>query len=118
MIFLIDEDLPRSLGDVVRALGHEAKDIRDLGLRGSSDAQIAVFAKLNGYCLLTADKGFANVRAYPPHEYAGLVVLDLPPRATSATIHQLLRELLARSELVQELPGKLAVVHFGRIRLR
>ncbi|GAH98136.1 unnamed protein product [marine sediment metagenome] len=34
MQFLIDEDLPRSTGDLLRSYGHKAIDVRDIGLRG------------------------------------------------------------------------------------
>ena len=36
MQFLIDEDLPRSTGNLLRLYGHEAIDVRDIGLRGAS----------------------------------------------------------------------------------
>jgi predicted nuclease of predicted toxin-antitoxin system len=33
MRFLIDADLPRSVAEVIRRHGHEAIDVRDIGLR-------------------------------------------------------------------------------------
>ena len=53
MRFLIDEDLPRSTGDLLRQYGHEAIDVRDIGLRGSKDPEIAAYAQKNGLSLLT-----------------------------------------------------------------
>ena len=41
MSFLIDEDLPRSVGDLIWRHGHEAIDISDIGLRGAKDSRIA-----------------------------------------------------------------------------
>jgi len=35
MRFLIDEDLPRSTDDLLRRYGHEAIDVRDIGLSKS-----------------------------------------------------------------------------------
>ena len=35
--FLVDEDLPRSLAPPLRAVGLLAQDVRDIGLRGSTD---------------------------------------------------------------------------------
>ena len=52
MHFLIDEDLPRSTANILRQHGHEAMDVRDLGLRGARDADIAAYAKKNDLCLL------------------------------------------------------------------
>jgi predicted nuclease of predicted toxin-antitoxin system len=37
MKFLIDEDLPRSLGLLLTNYGHDAIDVRDIGLRGASE---------------------------------------------------------------------------------
>jgi len=45
MRFLIDEDLPRSTGDLLRRYGHEAVDVRDIGIRGAKDSQIATYAQ-------------------------------------------------------------------------
>ncbi len=41
MRFLIDEDLPRSTDNLLRQYGHEAIDVRDIGLRGATDTEIA-----------------------------------------------------------------------------
>jgi len=38
MRFLLDADLPRSASDTVRQRGHEAIDVRDIGLRDAKDA--------------------------------------------------------------------------------
>lgn len=103
---------------VLREMGFEAVDVRDVGLRGASDERIAAYAKERGLCLVTADGGFANIRQYPPVEYAGLVVLDLPPRATLPVILRLTREFFTNADLVRDLYGKLAVVAFGRVRIR
>ena len=118
MKFLVDEDLPRSAAPLLRELGYEAADVRDVGLRGASDDRIAAYARTNDFCIVTADGGFANIRQYPPGEYHGLIILDLPTRATVPMILRLLREFFAHSDIVRDLSGRLAIVAFGRIRLR
>lgn len=45
MKIVIDEDLHRSLGEVLRKLGHEVFDVRDHGLRGKSDEDVFRFAQ-------------------------------------------------------------------------
>ena len=118
MRFLIDEDLPRSISGLLRRYGHEAVDVRDIGLRGASDAEIASSAQNNGLCLLSADTGFSDIRNYPPEKYSGVVVLHLPAKATSSTILILLESLLVQTEVVDQLTGKLAIVESGRVRIR
>jgi hypothetical protein len=45
MRFLIDEDLPRSTGDLLMQYGHDAIDVRDIGLRGFKDSEVAAYAQ-------------------------------------------------------------------------
>ena len=118
MRFLIDEDLPRSLKDLFKRHGHEAVYARNAGLRGSSDREISLYAKKERLCLVTGDKDFSDVRNYPPREYSGLVVLRLPKNATARFIVSLLATFLQRGDLIGRMPGILAIVEPGRIRIR
>lgn len=123
MRFLIDADLPRSTRLVVENAGHEALDVRDVGLGdvGLGDAEdpaIAARAKADQLCLLTGDFGFADVRNYPPDQYAGLVVRELPKDATAEVILDLVQRLLDQVDVVSKLPARLVIVSFGRVRLR
>lgn len=118
MRFLIDEDLPHSVKDLLERYGHEAVDVRIIGFRGSKDHQIAALAKSKDLCLVTGDADFSDVRNYPPGRYAGIVVLRLPRTATASFIVNLLESFLRQEELIAQMPGKLAVVEPGRIRIR
>ena len=118
MRFLIDADLPRSLIKLIQSRGHEAIDVRDIGLGGSDDATIAAKAKADRSCLITGDFGFADIRNYPPTEYEGIVVLELPKDATASTIISIVDGLLQRDDVIEKLSGRLAVVSAARIRLR
>ncbi len=118
MRFLLDADLPRSASDTVRQRGHEAIDVRDIGLRDAKDAQIARHAQKEKLCLLTADQDFADIRNYPPAQYAGIAVLSLPRNATSSYINKLLDSFLQQDSILTQLPGKLAIVEPGRVRIR
>ncbi len=42
MRFLVDEDLPRSIDSLLQEYGHEAIDVRDIGLRGANDTDQSV----------------------------------------------------------------------------
>ena len=118
MLFLIDSDLPRSLAGVISSLGHEALDVRDLGLGAAPDERIAAEARQRGACLVTGDFGFADIRNYPPADYAGITVLEIPSDAGTEGILSLARSWLAQPDLLKLLPGRLAIVAPGRIRLR
>ncbi len=118
MRFLIDADLPRSTKGLLQRYGHDAFDVRDIGLASASDAKIARHAQEHALCLLTGDHDFADLRVYPPSQYSGLVVLHVPPDATAAVIFSLLEGFLKQEQLLAHLAGKLAIVEPGRVRLR
>jgi predicted nuclease of predicted toxin-antitoxin system len=45
MKFLVDENLPSQVAPLIRDLGHDAVDIREIGMRGASDTEIAAYAR-------------------------------------------------------------------------
>jgi hypothetical protein len=71
---LLDENLPVELSYELVSLGHDADTVLAEGLRGAADP-IVVDAAFNAdRVLLTLDKGIANVRQYPAHSHAGIVL--------------------------------------------
>jgi len=68
--------------------------------------------------LISGDYDFADIRNYPPEKYAGIVVFYVPRNATASYINQLLDSFFDQENLIWQLPGKLAIVEPGRIRLR
>lgn len=79
--FLIDEDLPRSLAQRLRASGVEARDVREVGLRGESDTAILKHAVDHGFALISADLGFSNLLQFPLGTHAGPRFDTHPPDA-------------------------------------
>lgn len=118
MRFLIDADLPRSTKELLQRHGHEAVDVRDIGLGSAADSHIAQYAQDNTLCLLTGDFDFSDIRTYPPARYHGLVILNVPPNATAPSILSLLEGFLIQPQVVRNLAGKLAIVEPGRVRIR
>ena len=118
MRFLVDASLPRSAAAVLRELGHEAIDVRDIGLRGATDDVIADHARRNQLALITRDFDFADIRNYPPADYAGIVVLDLPNHATAAQVVKALDTFVRAKEWLELLSGRLTIVEPPRVRFR
>jgi predicted nuclease of predicted toxin-antitoxin system len=110
--------MPGSTRSLIQSLGHDATDVRDIGLGGAPDAEIAAHAQANDFCILTRDFDFADIRNYPPDLYAGLVVIDLPNRALIPAILRLVAQFLGQSDVLDDLPGRLAIVAPGSVRLR
>jgi predicted nuclease of predicted toxin-antitoxin system len=99
-------------------MGHVAVDVRDIGLRAATDDVIASYARRNRQTLVTRDFDFADIRNYPPADYAGIVVLALPDDATAEQIVKLLETFVRHEEWLAHLPGRLAIVEMWRVRFR
>lgn len=63
--FLLDEDVPRSCADRLRASGAFVVDLRDVAPRGRSDDDVVAFASASGLVLLTGHAGFGDLERFP-----------------------------------------------------
>lgn len=116
MKFKVDENLPGELLTDLRAAGHEAETVEEEGLVGVPDAFILERVKREGLVLLTMDKGIANVRAYPPEHYSG-IILFRPPTSGRGTVLAFVRRHLP-ALLEADLAGHLLIVSERGIRIR
>lgn len=78
MKIVVDEDLSRSFGAMLRGLGHEVFDIHDHGLRGAPDEDVFLFAQDHRAALFSADLDFANTLRFPPGGHNGIVIIRFP----------------------------------------
>lgn len=116
MKFKIDENLPTEIAADLRAAGHEADSVTDQGLAGAPDALIMSRVQSEGRVVLTMDKGIADVRAYPPKDYAGIILLRPRTTGRAATLAFVRKNL--PSLLTFDLAGRLFVVTESGIRVR
>jgi predicted nuclease of predicted toxin-antitoxin system len=103
---------------VIRAHGHQATDVRDIGLGTADDQDIADHARQQQLALITADQDFGNVLAFPPADYFGLVVIRPPDGARTAVVLSLVEEFLKDAQVMANLTGRLVIVEPGRMRCR
>ena len=118
MRFLLDASLPRRAAIAIRNLGHECSDVRDVLPRGAADSQVAAYAKDSSLSLITRDFDFADTRNYPPEQYPGIVVLDLPDDSTADFIVTVVNAFVKDQSILDQVPGRLAIVAPSRIRFR
>jgi predicted nuclease of predicted toxin-antitoxin system len=118
MRFLVDASLPRSAAPMLRAAGHDALHVRDIGMRSADDPVIAAHARSNGLVLVSRDSDFGDTRNYPPADYAGIVVVRPHGHATAVQVVKLLEAFTRREDWLAQLPGRLAIVEPGRVRFR
>jgi predicted nuclease of predicted toxin-antitoxin system len=113
---LLDENLAPSHVRLLRAAGHDAVSVVEIGLAGAEDLQVQAAAMLENRILVTLDADFANVLRFPPSATPGVIRLRLHP-PTETAIAALLQWAIPRLEQVA-LAGRLAVVAGSRIRIR
>ncbi len=80
------------------------------------DAEVLRLALERDLVLLTNDKGFGDIRAYPPSRHEGIIVLRIEAETETQVHEVLLRLLTERSR--EELRHKLVVVDHAKYRVR
>ena len=95
--FKVDEALPRQIADLLTVHGHDAATVGGRGWQGMSDEILWPRVQNEWRWLMTADKGFADLRQYPPGSHAGVILLrstggeppgriwNLPPSSLSGS---------------------------------
>jgi predicted nuclease of predicted toxin-antitoxin system len=114
--FKLDEHLPVELLGDLRQAGHDASSIFEEGLSGSADQIVMAHVKSEHRCLLTMDKGIADIRAYPPQDYNGIVLFRPHQTGRGAVLRFIRQNLAAVLPLIS--PGTLIVVSDQGIRAR
>lgn len=115
--FVIDEDMPRSTGKILKEQGYGVKDIRDYGLRGADDQEIYQFAQREQAILITGDMGFGNILRFPIGKHFGIVIAHFPNEMPTKEINRQLTEGL-RDLSDNDFRGNLIVLEPGKIRIR
>lgn len=118
MKFLLAANMPRSAASVLQGLGHQVEDVRDVLPKVADDATVVALAQSGQLVFVTRDFGFADIRNYPPNDFAGIIVLKIPDNAMASQVNQVLGCFVRDTGLLARLAGRLAIVESGRIRLR
>lgn len=116
MRFKLDENIPTQVFELLRELGHECATIIDEGLSGARDAEVASAALREDRMLITLDRGFGDVRTYPPGGHPGIVVirtLDQSARDVAG-----LTASFVQGYDLESLRGCLVIVEESRVRVR
>lgn len=110
--------MPGAVAPTLLAIGHDAVDVRAIGLAAAADQQIAELAKVQKRCVLTRDFDFADIREYPPADYFGLVVSAAPEGASRSIVLAMVERAMSDEELLAILTGRRVVVEPARVRIR
>ena len=83
MIFLFDENFPKTARADLEERGHEVLDFRDEGQEGAPDQDVMRLAIERGAVVLTTDRDFFHTLAqrFPGHPGIVVIALKKPTRA-------------------------------------
>ncbi|MCK9879123.1 DUF5615 family PIN-like protein [Frankia sp. Ag45/Mut15] len=112
----IDEGLPVSLAERLATFNIDADTVFSEQLAGRTDPEVLAAASDDGRIVFTLDRGFGNVRAYPPGSHRGIVVFRLDDQA-ARTVISAVENLVAQHDLA-DLADAITVVHRGLLRIR
>jgi len=115
--FKVDENLPLEVTAVLQRAGFDAMSVHDQRMDGSMDATIANVCKAEQRAIVTLDLDFADILAYPPEDYFGLIVLRLDHQDKQHVVDVLTR-LVPKLAHDEELIGKLWIINEQTIRIR
>jgi predicted nuclease of predicted toxin-antitoxin system len=116
MQFKIDENLPVEIAEMLNVARHDAKTVNDQRLQGTTDPALINICTAEDRVLVTLDTDFSDIRAYPPEQYSGIIILRLANQAKPYLIDIFKRTipLIGKEPLKQHL----WIVEEARIRIR
>jgi predicted nuclease of predicted toxin-antitoxin system len=116
MKFKTDENMPVEAADDLRQAGHDALTVADQQLAGQPDVRVAEVCQAERRALLTLDLDFSDIRAFPPSNYVGIIVLR-PSVQTIKNIQRLVAQVIALAP-TEPLAAHLWIVDESQIRIR
>jgi len=112
----IDENLPVDLVERFKKAGCDSETVYSEGIEGCSDKYLITVCKKEQRVLLTLDNHFCNIKAYPPEEYCGIVVLRVDDQSKMNVLNLIDKVLPILKK--EDLSGRLWIVEKDRIRVR
>ncbi len=112
----VDEDLPNKVVQLLREQGYHAVSVIEQEMGGFKDTDLWPRVQAEQRFLITADKGFADIRVYQPGTHCGVLLLR-PDKDGIRPILSLLEQVLKSCNL-NELNRTVTVVTPRGIRIR
>ena len=112
----IDEDLPKNLAIILQERGYTVDTVFQQGMSGWKDPDLWETIQEEQRFLITADKGFGDIRVYPPGTHSGILLLR-PDRDGIKPVTKLLESVLEKYDL-SIFSGSITVATPRGIRVR
>ena len=112
MLFLTDECISPTTVKLLRDLGQDVRDIKELHYLGIQDKEVYKIACQQNRMIFTTDKGF---RKFNPVKCGGIIISTIQPNSPMR-YEPRLKHLLTTTDF-QELTGKLVYLEEKRHRI-
>ncbi|MBM4350222.1 MAG: hypothetical protein FJ106_10115 [Deltaproteobacteria bacterium] len=114
---LVDEDMPRPTAGLLQSLSIDAIDLRDVGLKGATDAEVFGYAQKQEMIIISRDKEFGNIVKYPLGTHHGIIWVNLPYIFIRQQILDAVKRFFVEVER-NKLLNNLTILEVGRYRIR
>jgi Domain of unknown function (DUF5615) len=94
----LDQNLSQYLRDELAPFDHDVDTVFDEGLSGAPDPEVLKAAMTHDRILFTLDKGFLNLKSYPPSSHCGVVVF-CPPRLGALNVARFVKAFVRSTDL-------------------
>lgn len=111
--FLIDECVSFQTYRLISKLGFTVKTVLDITHSGATDSDIFKIAQNQSLVIVTLDRGFGDIRIYPPNSHNGIIVLKAYGLNSLQQCHTVLEMLL---KVESDFNGSLFIVDGNRYR--
>ena len=112
----LDENIPGAVAELMRAREFDVDTVLEEPLGGQSDPDVLAAASTEGRLLVTLDRGFGDVRSYPPGSHPGIIFLR-PEDQRVPSVVAMVETLLDQHDL-STLAGCIAVIQRNMVRVR
>jgi predicted nuclease of predicted toxin-antitoxin system len=111
----LDENMPATLADHLRQLGHDVHTVPEELLAGHSDPHIWAAAQHEQRFLITQDLDFSDIRQFVPGTHAGILLVRLRNPGRIALLQIVLQTFM--NEQVSAWSGCVVIVTERKIRI-
>ncbi|MAF99213.1 MAG: hypothetical protein CMH61_01235 [Nanoarchaeota archaeon] len=116
MHFKLDENIPIPLTRLIKRKDHTVSSVFSENISGINDKELLKICKKSNFILITLDKDFVNVQAYPPSNYPGIIVLKLKSQGTLSVIDAF--ENFMNEVPLERAKNSLIIIEEKNIRIR
>ena len=116
MIFLLDENFPKSAEQLLIELGHQVIDIRGTEFQGTDDFHLFEIAQQQQAILLTTDRDFYHTVPLKYEDHFGVIVIALK-QPNRAAILARLRWIISH-DLIDNISNTVILLRDNTYRVR